>query len=123
MNTTSQAEDTIPSERCIPPEKGQQLIEEFTLIYFINRMAYQMIISLLEIKNVVNHISLEQKNGLKLMMLFIECIAPILKSNLPIPKGTKTFIGNKNIATNICRIRAYNSICLDTFILDLLILC
>ena len=38
-----------------------------------------------------------------------------------IPKKIKHFIGNKNIQANIFRIQAYD--CVDTFVLDLLILC
>ena len=40
-----------------------------------------------------------------------------------IPKEIRKFIGNKNIITNICRIQAYNSIIVNAFVLDLLILC
>ena len=40
-----------------------------------------------------------------------------------IPKEIKTFIGNKNIKTNIFRIQAYNLIMCGYFYLDLLILC
>ena len=39
-----------------------------------------------------------------------------------IPKKIKKFIGNKNIITNIYRIQANDSIMVDTFVLDLLIL-
>ena len=37
-------------------------------------------------------------------------------------KEIKKFIGNKNIITNIYSVQAYNLI-MDTFVLDLLILC
>ena len=57
-----------------------------------------------------NHLNSEQKIVLKLMMLPMEHITPIVKSNLTIPKKIKKYIGNKNIATNICRIQAYESI-------------
>ena len=41
-----------------------------------------------------------------------------------IPKEIRTFIGNKNIKTNIFRIQTYGSvICGYYFVLDLLILC
>ena len=40
-----------------------------------------------------------------------------------IPKETKKFIGNKNIITNIYRIQAYDLIMVNSFVLDLLILC
>ena len=39
-----------------------------------------------------------------------------------IPKNIKKYIRNKNIITIIYRIQAYNSICADTFVLDLLTL-
>ena len=39
-----------------------------------------------------------------------------------IPKEIRTFIGNKNIKTNIFRIQAYDSIMCGYFLLDLLIL-
>ena len=40
-----------------------------------------------------------------------------------IPKEIKTFIGNKNIKTNIFRIPAYDLLMCGYFVLDLLILC
>ena len=40
-----------------------------------------------------------------------------------IPKDIKKFTGNKNITTNIYRIQANDSICVDTFVFDLLTLC
>ena len=40
-----------------------------------------------------------------------------------IPKEIKKFISNKNIITNIYRIQANDSVKVDTFALDLLILC
>ena len=40
-----------------------------------------------------------------------------------IPKEIIKFIKNKNIKTNIFRIQAYDSICVDIFVLDFLILC
>ena len=40
-----------------------------------------------------------------------------------ISKEIKTFIGNKNIKTNIFRIQAYDSIVCGYFVLDLLFLC
>ena len=40
-----------------------------------------------------------------------------------IPNGTKEFIGNKNIKTNIFKIQAYDSIMFGFFVLDLLIVC
>ena len=40
-----------------------------------------------------------------------------------IPKEIKIFLGNKNIITNIYRIQAYVRSCVDTFVLNLLILC
>ena len=39
-----------------------------------------------------------------------------------VPKNIKKYIRNKNIITIIYRIQAYNSICADTFVLDLLTL-
>ena len=39
-----------------------------------------------------------------------------------IPKEIKEFVKNKNIITNIFRIQAFNSICVDIFVLVLLIL-
>ena len=38
-------------------------------------------------------------------------------------KEIRTFIGNKNIKTNIFRIQAYDSMMCGYFVLDLLILC
>ena len=40
-----------------------------------------------------------------------------------IPKEIKKLIGNKNIITDIYKIQAYDSICVDIFVLDLLISC
>ena len=40
-----------------------------------------------------------------------------------IPTKIKRFIGINNISTNIYRKKVSNSICEDTFVLDLLILC
>ena len=40
-----------------------------------------------------------------------------------IPKEIKSFISNKSTTTDIFRIEAYDSVILDIFVLDLLILC
>ena len=45
-------------------------------------MEHSKIINLLETMKLLNHINLGQKNGLKQMMLLMERITPIVKSNL-----------------------------------------
>ena len=40
-----------------------------------------------------------------------------------VPKEVKKFIGNRNVITTIYRIQNYDSICVDSFVLDLLIIC
>ena len=40
-----------------------------------------------------------------------------------IPKEIEKFVMNKNVVTNAYRIQAYDLICVDTFVLNLLILC
>ena len=40
-----------------------------------------------------------------------------------IPKEIKKLIGVKNIKANIFRMQAYDSYCVDIFLLDILILC
>ena len=55
-------------------------------------MEHFKIINLLETMKLLNHINLGQKFGLKQMMLFMESITPIAKSNLTLQCWSQLFV-------------------------------